>query len=62
MKKIYIIRKFVYAENTTEAMKMDSKTPVHEVYLEEESIRDLKYTLSGNEIYKPKLGFEKDGK
>lgn len=62
MKKIYIIRKFIHAEDISEAVKMESKTPIHEVYLEEESIRDLKYTISGNEIYKPKLGFEKDGK
>ena len=62
MKKIYIIRKFIHAENLSEAIKEERVTPIHEVYLEEESIRDLKYTLSGNEIYKPKLGFEKDGK
>lgn len=58
MKKIYIVRKYVSAENLTDAIRQEKKSPIHEVFLEEEAVRDLKFTLTGNESYKP-TGFEK---
>ncbi len=56
MKKIYVVRKYVFAEDIAEALKVEKKSPIHEVYLEEGAIKDLLFTLSGKDP--TKVGFE----
>lgn len=57
MKKIYVVRKYVFAEDIADALKQEKKSPIHEVYLEEGAIKDLLYTLSGKDPNS--LGFNK---
>ena len=56
MKKIYVIRKYVFAEDITEALKIEKSSPIHEIYLEEGAIKDLLFTLAGKDP--TKVGFE----
>ena len=56
MKKIYVIRKYVFAEDITEALKVEKSSPIHEIYLEEGAIKDLLFTLAGKDP--TKVGFE----
>ena len=56
MKKIYVIRKYVFAEDITEALKVEKSSPIHEIYLEEGAIKDLIFTLAGKDP--TKVGFE----
>ena len=56
MKKIYVIRKYVFAEDITEALKIEKSSPIHEIYLEEGAIKDLLFTLAGKDS--TKVGFE----
>ena len=58
MKKIYVVRKYIFAEDVEEAIKLEKKAPIHEVYLEESATKDLLYTLSGKDP--TKLGFNKE--
>lgn len=50
MKKIYIVRKYVYAKDIKEALKLEKTTPVHEAFLEANAVDDLKYTLDGKTV------------
>lgn len=36
MKKQYIVRKYILAENLTEVIKLDSKTPVHDAWVDKD--------------------------
>lgn len=40
MKKVFIIRKYVFAETAEAAMKLDKKTPIHDCWVEEGSLKD----------------------
>jgi len=47
----YIIRKYVEASSAAEALKLDRKTPVHDLYLKEgEEPRGSKVTLAAGFI------------
>lgn len=60
MKKIYVVRKYVFAEDIADAIKKEKSSPIHEVYLEEGAIKDLLFTLSGKDP--TKVGFEEKNK
>ncbi len=40
MKKLYCVRKYVYAENAKEALKKEHKQPVYDVYVDAEWQKD----------------------
>ena len=46
MSKVYIIRKYIVAEDIHDAMKQEPSTPIHECFLEEESVKDLTFRLN----------------
>lgn len=58
MKKLYVIRKYIFAEDISEAIKLEKKSAIHEVYLEEGAIKDLLFTLSGKDP--AKAGFTEE--
>ncbi len=35
MKKLYVVRKYIWAESADEAIKKDRKTPVEDVWIDE---------------------------
>ncbi len=41
MKKVFIIRKLVSADTIQEALKKEKKTPIHDCYLEENSLKAM---------------------
>lgn len=49
----YILRKYVEAANAKEALKLDRKTPVHDLYLKdgEEPKRDITTHAVGFTVY-----------
>jgi hypothetical protein len=57
MKKIYIIRKYILAEDIHEAISQEASTPIHECYLDEDAVKDLKFTLTG-EKKESTVGFD----
>lgn len=61
MSKVYIIRKYIVAEDIHDAMRQEPSTPIHECFLEEESVKDLTFRL--NKATKPveeQIGFTKE--
>ena len=41
MKNLYIVRKFIKANSLKHAQKLEPKTPPSEIYLEEQSIKNM---------------------
>lgn len=56
MKHRYILRTFVEASSPQEALKLASKIPPHEVYLDQDVWKEQGYVL--RESDKRQLGFE----
>lgn len=50
MKKVYVIRKYVLAENVQEALKLDSQTKVDDCYANDDTHRDYLQELMKTEI------------
>lgn len=44
--KVYIIKKYIVAEDIHDAMRQEPSTPIHECFLEEESVKDLTFRLN----------------
>lgn len=42
MEKLYVIRKYVMAENAEQALKKEKKHPVHDVWLDDDWFKELK--------------------
>ncbi len=55
--KVYIIRKYIVAEDIHDAMAKESTTPIHECFLEEESVKDLTHRLNRNLTPHEDMGF-----
>lgn len=55
MKNLYIVRKFITANSLKQAQKLEPKTPPSEIYLEEQSIKNL-YPMEIKDV----AGFKKE--
>ena len=58
-KLIYVIRKYILADSLKEAVGLDSKTPVHDAWLQEDSQKAWIERLGGD---KENMGFKHDKK
>ncbi len=56
MRKVFVIKKYIVADNIQEALGYDKNAPVHECYLEETSTKMLIEELSETNIT---VGFKK---
>lgn len=55
--RIYIIKKYVVAENAADAIKKEKNVPVHDVWLEENSAKDVIADTIADIKKKTRLGF-----